>query len=126
VTFGGLTTFQHNAYDGHPDGHERAFTMSDTATTVSIADAKAQLTRWVSEAETGQPVHITRRGRPVAVLVSEEDFQRLSLPRTPQNDLASFMATWRQKMQTEGLEFVQDGELDPPREPDNRPDVDWG
>lgn len=100
--------------------------MSDISTTVSIADAKAQFTRWVSEAETGQPVHITRRGRPVAVLVSEADFQRLLQPTTPQTDLTSFMAAWRQKMQAEGLEFVQDGELDPPREPDRRPEVDWG
>lgn len=100
--------------------------MPDTATTVSIADAKAQFTRWVGEAETGHAIHITRRGRPVAVLVSEADFQRLSRPATPQNDLVSFMATWRQKMQSTGLDFVQDGELDPPRLPDHRPELDWG
>lgn len=100
--------------------------MSESSSTVSIADAKAQFTRWVSEAETGQPVHITRRGRPVAVLVSEADFQRLSQPPMPQTDLVRFMAAWRQKMQAEGLDFVQDGELDPPRESDSRPDVDWG
>ncbi len=39
--------------------------MSDTAaaaattTTVSIAEAKAHLARWVNKVETGQPIHIT-------------------------------------------------------------------
>jgi len=46
-------------------------------TTVSIAEAKNQLPRIVQQAETGDPVHITRHGKPVAVLVSEAEYERL-------------------------------------------------
>ncbi len=43
----------------------------------SIADAKTQLTRLIHRAERGEAVHITRRGKPVAVLLSEEEYARL-------------------------------------------------
>jgi prevent-host-death family protein len=43
----------------------------------SIAEAKTQLTRLIHEAERGEAVHITRRGRPVAVLLSEDAYARL-------------------------------------------------
>ena len=38
-------------------------------TEVSIAEARDTLTRLIQRAEAGEPVHITRRGKPVAVLV---------------------------------------------------------
>jgi prevent-host-death family protein len=44
----------------------------------SIAEARDQFTRLVHQAERGEAVHITRRGRPVAVLLSEAEYQRLS------------------------------------------------
>jgi prevent-host-death family protein len=44
----------------------------------SIAEAKNQLTRLIHQAERGEAVHITRRGRPVAVLLSEAEYERLS------------------------------------------------
>ena len=47
--------------------------MSET----SIAEAKTQLTRLIHQAEQGQAVHITRRGKPVAVLLSEDEYARL-------------------------------------------------
>lgn len=47
----------------------------------SIAEAKSRFAQLVHQAEGGQPVRITRRGRAVAVLVSEADFARLSAPR---------------------------------------------
>jgi prevent-host-death family protein len=43
----------------------------------SIAEAKNQLTRLIHQAERGDAVHITRRGRPVAVLLSEAEYARL-------------------------------------------------
>ena len=46
-------------------------------TETSIADAKAQFTRLIHRAERGEAVHITRRGKPVAVLVSEDEYRRL-------------------------------------------------
>ena len=46
---------------------------------VSIAEAKDQLPRLVHEAEAGTPVEITRRGRAVAVLLSAEVYERLTI-----------------------------------------------
>jgi prevent-host-death family protein len=43
----------------------------------SISEAKNQLTRLIHQAETGEPVHITRRGKSVAVLLSEDEYVRL-------------------------------------------------
>jgi prevent-host-death family protein len=43
----------------------------------SIAEAKTQLTRLIYQAERGEAVHITRRGKPVAVLLSEDEYARL-------------------------------------------------
>jgi len=43
----------------------------------SIAEARAHLPRIVDQAEAGIEVELTRRGRPVAVLVSRHKFDRL-------------------------------------------------
>ena len=48
---------------------------------VSIADAKNNLTKLVYQAELGEAVRITRRGKPVAVLISEAEYGHLA-PRT--------------------------------------------
>lgn len=55
--------------------------MSET----SIADAKTHLTRFINEAERGEAVHITRRGKPVAVLLSEHEYARLREGRETRN-----------------------------------------
>lgn len=44
--------------------------------TYSIAEARDNLAKIVRESESG-PVELTRRGRPVAVLISLDDFERL-------------------------------------------------
>lgn len=45
---------------------------------ISIADAKNNLTKLVYRAELGEAVRITRRGKPVAVLISEAEYGRLA------------------------------------------------
>ena len=47
----------------------------------SIAAAKNNLSGLVHEVEQGHPVRLTRRGKPVAVLISTEQYERLSKPR---------------------------------------------
>jgi prevent-host-death family protein len=47
----------------------------------SIAEAKNNLSGLVHAAEQGYPVRLTRRGKPVAVLISTEQYERLSKPR---------------------------------------------
>ena len=43
----------------------------------SIAEARSKLPRIVDQAEAGVEVELTRRGQPVAVLVSCREFERL-------------------------------------------------
>jgi prevent-host-death family protein len=43
----------------------------------SISEAKDQLPRLVHEAEAGRPVALTRRGIPVAILLSKAEYDQL-------------------------------------------------
>ncbi|MBI2220039.1 MAG: type II toxin-antitoxin system Phd/YefM family antitoxin [Acidobacteria bacterium] len=43
----------------------------------SIAEARSRLPKIVDQAEAGVEVELTRRGHPVAVLVSHREFERL-------------------------------------------------
>jgi prevent-host-death family protein len=46
--------------------------------TYSIAEARNDLSGVVREAEAGHPVILSRRGRPVAVIVSASEFARMA------------------------------------------------
>lgn len=60
----------------------------------SIADARSNLPRIVDQAEAGEAVELTRRGKPVAVLVSVHEFERLRAGRVSFGDaLRRFTAT---------------------------------
>jgi prevent-host-death family protein len=48
----------------------------------SIAEARANLPAIVDQAEAGQEVELTRRGRPVAVVLSLRELERLRGERT--------------------------------------------
>lgn len=48
----------------------------------SIAEARANLPRIVDQAEAGQAIELTRRGKPVAVLVSLREIERLRGAKT--------------------------------------------
>ena len=43
---------------------------------LSIAEAKSRLTAAVHDVERGEPIELTRRGKPVAMLVSMADYRR--------------------------------------------------
>jgi antitoxin Phd len=47
----------------------------------SIAEARNHLPAIVHDAERGKPIQLTRRGKPVAVLLSIDAFERLSQSR---------------------------------------------
>jgi antitoxin Phd len=70
--------------------------------TYSIAEAKNALPSLVHAAETGQCVQITRRGKPVAVLLSMDDYERLTTPRP------SFSAALAQFFSLPPQDFSQD------------------
>lgn len=64
---------------------------------IPIAEAKAKLSKWIRDAESGRPVVITRHGRPVAALVPAEDLEQLQRLRAagPQGGLASVAGGWK-------------------------------
>lgn len=66
----------------------------------SIAEAKNHFTELVHKAELHTPVEITRRGRPVAVLLSIDDYRRLENKRS---DFTEAYAAFRQRHALEHL-----------------------
>ena len=62
---------------------------------VPITEAKNALSALVHQAEAGTPTRLTRRGKPVAVLLSEEAYHRLRSGAAEQGDLWKFVERWR-------------------------------
>lgn len=77
----------------------------------SIAEARNNLARLVHVAEDGEPVRLTRRGRPVAVLLSLGEYERL---RAAGDGLWDRLQRFRDSVETETLVgrggFSYDGE----------------
>lgn len=48
----------------------------------SVAEARNHLAALVHEAEAGRPVRISRRGKPAAVLVADQEYDRLARQHT--------------------------------------------
>ena len=88
---------------------------------VSIAQARNTLTRLIHMAEDGERVHITRRGKPVAVLVSRDEYDRLE-SGSAGRDFWQAITDWRAQESFDWPELTRD-EVDgwrdrrPPREP---------
>jgi prevent-host-death family protein len=77
----------------------------------SIREAKSSLTSLLREVEKGRAVRLTRRGKAVAVLLSERQYERLAATRKPDRDFLRFLHGWRREMIAKGLPFLSDDEL---------------
>ena len=66
------------------------------AKNLSVAEVKATLSECIREVESGEPVLITRRGKPVAALVRAIDLEHLRRLRAagPEGGLASLAGGW--------------------------------
>jgi len=95
--------------------------MPDT----SIVDAKARLPSLVQRAEAGEPVHITRRGKRVAVILSEQEFSRLTAAQPMRTGYLDFLADWRKRSQAEGCEPLTDQEVASLRSKETGRDFSW-
>jgi prevent-host-death family protein len=60
---------------------------------ISLAEARDHLTGLVRDVERGQRVELTRRGKPVAVLVSHDEYERLCAKRLSP---AAALRAWRE------------------------------
>ena len=63
---------------------------------LSVAEVKATLSECIREVESGEPLLITRRGKPVAALVRAKDLEHLRRLRAagPEGGLASLAGGW--------------------------------
>lgn len=72
---------------------------------VSLADARNHLTTLVRDVERGMRVELTRRGRPVAVLVSREDYERMGPnPRS----IVAILDAWRASLASDFEGFSEE------------------
>ena len=79
----------------------------------SIAEARASLPTIVKQAEAGQEIELTRRGKAIAVVISLREFSRLRGARAP------FGEVYKQFLATHSLSDVglDDADLTVSREP---------
>ena len=68
----------------------------------TIADAKNRLPALVHAVESGRPVQLTRHGKPVAVLLSMKDYQRMNRVKT---SYWGALNDWRKRTGQEGVAF---------------------
>jgi prevent-host-death family protein len=61
-----------------------------------MAEAKSGLSRWVREVESGEPIMITRHGKPAAAIVRAADLEQLRRLQAagPEAGLASVLGGW--------------------------------
>jgi prevent-host-death family protein len=77
-------------------------------TTYSIAEARDQFAALIRNAEENhQPVQVTRRGQPVAVILSAEEYTRL-LANQPERNFWAAYQEWRQKWNVPELDMDPD------------------
>jgi antitoxin Phd len=89
---------------------------------VSIAEARNHLPRLVQQAEAGETVQITRRGRLVAVLLSQEEYGRL---RGERMGFMDFLDQWRAEAMKGDSGFADDGDFENLRDNTSRREVTW-
>lgn len=77
---------------------------------VSIVQAKNRLTELLYGVEEGTPVAITRRGRPVAVLLSDPEYRQLRSVAANAVDFGVWVQTWRSRL-PEPFEGISADEL---------------
>ncbi len=72
---------------------------------ISVAEAKSRFSECLRRAESGQPLLITRHGKPVAALVPAEDLVHLARLRAagPAGGLAGLVGRW-----DDGEPFVEE------------------
>jgi len=70
---------------------------TDVSRTLSVAQAKATFAACVRWAEDGEPIIISRHGKPVAALVQAADVEKLTRLRAagPEGGLASLAGGWK-------------------------------
>ncbi len=87
----------------------------------SIAEAKNKLPSIIHSVEDGPPVKLTRRGQPVAVLLSIHDYERF---KGKKGDFWSALTAFRQVAQKEKVE-ISDSDFKDLRDASTGREVNW-
>jgi prevent-host-death family protein len=88
----------------------------------TIVDAKNKLPSLIHSVETGQAVKLTRHGRPVAVLLSIKDYEKLSRKRGGYWRALTFL---RGRMERERI-FSESGDFERLRDSTSGREVEFG
>ncbi len=76
--------------------------------TNTIAEAKNNLSQLIHQLETGETIHLTRYGKPVAVMMSEDQYQNLIAPN---KSLNTAILNWRSQLNDNVDIGLNDNEL---------------
>ena len=90
---------------------------------VSVAEARNTLAQLIHKAESGEVVRISRRGKPVAVLVSKEEYERLEAG-VSKKDFWQMVEAWRAQAGFDWPELTPD-EVDGWRDRRPTPEFSW-
>ena len=63
--------------------------------TSTIAEAKNNLSQLIHQLQSDEPIHLTRHGKPVAVMLSEANYQKLTQKN---NGLYQAIQQWRNQL----------------------------
>jgi len=74
-----------------------------------IAAAKNSLSHLIHQLESEEPIHLTRYGKPVAVIMSESQYQALL---SPSKSLHSAIVNWRAQLDEDSDVGLTSNELD--------------
>lgn len=96
--------------------------MATKKKTWSVAEAKNELPRLLRQAESGEPVVLTRHGREVAAIVSIETYRSLEKPRP---DFWDVVQEVRRRHDFEALQIDVDEVFDSGRDRSLGKDVSW-
>ena len=88
--------------------------------TSTIAETKNNLSQLIYKLD--EPVHITRHGKPVAVMISETQYQQMLTPKN--NILSDAIRQWRNEL-TEDIALTE-SELDELRMTSGGREFSWG
>ena len=88
--------------------------------TSTIAEAKNNLSQLIYQLESDEPIHLTRHGKPVAVMLSEANYQKLT-----QKNKGLFQAIQQWRSQLDGDSALTDVELKKIREAGQEREFSW-
>ncbi|BCG65885.1 MAG: antitoxin Phd [Methyloprofundus sp.] len=90
--------------------------------TSTIAEAKNNLSHLVHQLEVDEPIHLTRYGKPVAVMMSEAQYKQLI---SPVKNLNAAILNWRKQLDEPSDIALSDKELKTLRKESSGREFSW-